>query len=94
MDRLRVILIIVNVIFLFAVAVWAEAKKRPAANVKPVVRARWISRSDGFWYCSHCGNEILFGIKNEPSLFGVRYCSGCGAEMQEEKNELDNHVDG
>lgn len=45
----------------------------PAADVAPVVHARWVICSDGYYpYCSNCHEEP----KGGPS----KYCPSCGAK--------------
>ncbi len=65
-------------------AAWSEIRKLPAADVAPVVHARWITRSDkGIismthpYMCSRCGQVEM---DKEP------YCN-CGAKMDEGANE-------
>jgi len=62
----------------------------PAADVRPVVRGKWIiSRTDYGWNsaefpthckCDQCGREI-------PYLDRDDYCPNCGADMREAKDE-------
>ena len=61
-------------------AVWKSArvlKKIPAADVAPVVHARWI---DG--KCSNCGVDIPTDDAHDV-IFGheCRFCYYCGAKM-------------
>ena len=65
-------------------AAWSEIRKLPAADVAPVVHARWITRSDkGIismthpYMCSRCGRVEM----DKES-----YCN-CGAKMDEGVNE-------
>ena len=52
----------------------------PAADVKPVVKGRWISRDKrGSHVCSVCGDEWVFN----PDHGGFCYCPHCGADMRE-----------
>ena len=47
----------------------------PTIEAEPVIRARWISRGDGYChYCSSCSGIVLLGGKN-------KYCMYCGAKM-------------
>lgn len=51
----------------------------PAADVKPVVKGRWISRGKrGSHVCSVCGDEWVFN----PDHGGFCYCPTCGADMR------------
>ena len=53
----------------------------PAADVRPVVRGRWIwTVADDeyfgeYWKCNFCG---------EHSYIGYNFCPNCGADMREE----------
>lgn len=53
----------------------------PAADVRPVVRGKWIWTVDDdeylgeYWKCNLCG---------EHSYIGYNYCPDCGADMREE----------
>ena len=50
-----------------------------AADVKPVVKGRWISRDKrGSHVCSVCGDEWVFN----PDHGGFCYCPTCGADMR------------
>lgn len=56
----------------------------PAADVKPVVKGRWISRDKrGSYVCSICGDEWVFN----PDHGGFCYCPHCGADMREGEEE-------
>ena len=53
-------------------------KKLPAANVRPVVPARWFEDGPNL-KCSNCGFAC-----NDPFYLGLRYfCPNCGADMRE-----------
>ena len=50
----------------------------PAADVKPVLRARWEICSDGYYpYCSNCKNEPQGRVMTD-------FCPYCGADMRED----------
>ena len=52
---------------------------RPKANVKEIVYAHWICKSDcGVTECSHCHRSIEEYVE-------YPYCMYCGAEMSEVK---------
>lgn len=52
----------------------------PAADVRPVVRGKWIDYQQGRWVyakCSEC--ETVHDVKSN-------YCPSCGADMREEQD--------
>ena len=52
---------------------------RPRANVKEIVYAHWICKSDcGVTECSHCHRSVEEYVE-------YPYCMYCGAEMREVK---------
>lgn len=55
---------------------------KPPADVRPVVRGRWIpftSEAAGdIWYCSTCGVGFAHHMD---------FCPHCGADMRSESNE-------
>ena len=51
----------------------------PPADVKPVVRGKWIAEPNCMYRCSECKSHF-------PSLKGYmedKYCRECGADMRE-----------
>ena len=54
--------------------------KAPAADVAPVVHARWIEKSAParkiYFECSHCGAQ-----ENKHTAIKGYYCWRCGAKM-------------
>ena len=50
-------------------------KAIPAADVRPVVRGKWIPCGGGKWTCSKCGHFAFRVVCN--------YCPNCGADMRE-----------
>ena len=47
----------------------------PAADVRPVVRGKWITRHEWDWFvCSNCSYE---------SNKATNFCPNCGADMRE-----------
>ena len=52
----------------------------PAADVRPVVRGRWIETKTGF-HCSACKAKAK-GTKDGALL--SNFCPNCGADMREE----------
>ena len=60
----------------------------PAADVRPVVRGKWIDRDDDYygwnmWACSVCGEEFVL-TEGTPDMNDYHYCPNCGADMMEE----------
>jgi hypothetical protein len=63
-------------------------KELPAADVRPVVRGKWIpvgldDVDEGMFKCSECGSEHFF----PEILMGIHadnFCPNCGADMREE----------
>ena len=50
----------------------------PAADVRPVVRARWERNERGNYNCSNCKSE-------HNAVFGFFFCPNCGADMRPEE---------
>lgn len=61
-----------------------EFDKFPAADVRPVVHARWEPEDDVFddstWCCSAC-HEPWTLIAGTPEENGMHFCPNCGAKM-------------
>lgn len=55
----------------------------PAADVKPVVRGRWVHPvpGDGEPYCSVCHSEAEYFLGY--GTFEPDFCPNCGADMRE-----------
>ena len=69
----------------------AEAAEKKAADVRPVVRGRWIKQNDdpldGNFYCSACHSGIDIATGSEtPIDREMFFCPNCGADMREETN--------
>ncbi len=59
----------------------------PAADVRPVVRGKWIDRDDDYygwnmWACSACGEEFVL-TEGTPDMNDYHFCPNCGARMEE-----------
>ena len=56
--------------------IFSALRKLPAADVRPVVRGRWVYNSpdDNIPYCSEC---LM------PQDSECNYCPSCGADMKE-----------
>lgn len=67
------------------------AAEKKAADVRPVVRGRWVKQRndplDGDFYCSACHSriDIETGLET-PIGRGLFFCPHCGADMREETN--------
>lgn len=51
----------------------------PAADVRPVIRGRWIFDRGDLATCSNCGSEIL-----KRDVRNHKLCHYCGADMRKE----------
>lgn len=49
----------------------------PAADVRPVVRGKWITVKHPLYECSICGAVY------QDVGYGFNYCPNCGADMRE-----------
>ncbi len=65
-------------------------KEAPAADVEPVVHARWKLRG-GLFRCTHCDAKALWSMNGGTHLYSREYeqveaqrCHVCGAHMDEE----------
>ena len=54
----------------------ADIRAIPAADVRPVVRGKWI-RNGWSIRCSECGYDMPFSVRN--------FCPNCGADMRSEE---------
>ena len=54
----------------------------PTANVRPVVKARWVYTNTSRLVCSNCGNPVAFSLKEDGWHHGD-FCPNCGARMGE-----------
>lgn len=59
-------------------------QQAPAADVAPVIHARWIKRGCK-WQCTHC--KVLMSIEGTPKENILNYCPNCGAKMDGEEGE-------
>lgn len=59
----------------------------PAADVRPVVRGKWIPSINqdlpGYLMCSAC-KEAFFNPSAQPHIREFNYCFNCGADMRGE----------
>ena len=58
----------------------------PAADVRPVVRGKWIDRDDDYygwnmWACSACGDEFVL-TEGTSDMNDYHFCPNCGADMR------------
>ena len=68
---------------------WIQSnlRKLPSADVRPVVRGKWIDRDDKYygwnmWACSACGEEFVL-TEGTPDMNDYHFCPNCGARMEE-----------
>ena len=54
--------------------VYAKIQEQPTADVKPVVRAKWLDDFTSDWVCMNC-------LEPSPSK-RYKYCPNCGAKME------------
>lgn len=58
----------------------------PAADVRPVMRGKWIWKDNGEVVCSEC-NDLIAVVGNtedlETVISGFNFCPNCGAMMEE-----------
>lgn len=57
-------------------------KSIPAADVRPVVKARWVYTDMSRLVCSNCRNPVAFALKDDGWHHGD-FCPNCGAWMEE-----------
>ena len=67
--------------------IYRRLKRLPAADVRPVVRGKWVQDQNNkdYFSCSCCHEEIM----EFPSDMGYThydYCPNCGADLREEGN--------
>ena len=58
----------------------------PAADVRPVVRGRWIVEAHRTYYdtrCSACGVKSFVSIEPKDTISFCIFCPNCGADMRE-----------
>lgn len=54
----------------------------PAADVRSVVKAKWVYTDKSRLVCSNCGNPVAFALKEDGWHHGD-FCPNCGAMMEE-----------
>jgi len=54
----------------------------PAADVRPVVRGKWIMNDECRTVCSLCGNTVAFVSHPDRRWDLGNYCPNCGAMME------------
>lgn len=66
-------------------AVRTLIEKRPSANVREAVKAKWAHLGGDEWCCTACGNVIhTEGSWEKPTK---KFCDECGADMRGKQNE-------
>lgn len=61
-------------------------KSIPAADVRPVVRGKWIMNDECSTVCSLCGNVVAFVSHPDRRWDFGNYCPNCGADMRGESD--------
>ena len=61
---------------------WEEIDRVPAADVRPVVRGKWILHDNGSATCSvcKCWQKLIYDDDSYQ-----HYCGNCGAQMEVEE---------
>ena len=73
---------------------YAAIRDIPPANVKPVIRGKWLARHyvEGnldMTVCSECGNEYSYDAETgEGAEDYYNFCPNCGAAMTEEAMKI------
>ena len=65
-------------------------KDIPAADVRPVLRGRWVFDENDILHCSVCDCEniaMMYEVESKLELV-PKYCPNCGAKMEAE-GEID-----
>lgn len=62
-------------------------EKLPAADVAPVVNARWEWITENLYKCSHCHTKTLVDEFLNKTLY--MYCPYCGARMDGGERDAD-----
>ena len=64
-------------------------KEIPAADVRPVVRGKWIKQepyNQNYWKCSNCGETNKYAYRDgDVTIYELQdfFCPNCGADMRE-----------
>lgn len=56
----------------------------PAADVAPVVHARWVKDEEGEWSCTNCRETVAICDSGRERTYRKPYCPNCGAKMDGE----------
>lgn len=67
---------------LFADGVYAVIAAFPAADVAPVVHARWVKDEEGEWSCTNCREAVAICDSGRERTYRKPYCPNCGAMME------------
>lgn len=71
-----------------------QVKDAPTEDVTPVIHSHWVRMYNNDWLCSNCDNVL----DESTDLNDIRYCSWCGAKMDEAeiigKRLIDGFIDG
>lgn len=61
-----------------------EINSIPAADVAPVVHARWVKDEEGEWSCTNCRETVAICDSGRERTYRKPYCPNCGAKMDGE----------
>lgn len=56
----------------------------PAADVAPVVHARWVKDEESEWSCTNCRETVAICDSGRERTYRKPYCPNCGAKMDGE----------
>jgi len=59
----------------------------PAVDAVPVKHGRWVNSTT----CSQCGWQMIDDVLESPNYVAFNYCPNCGAKMDGERRESDEH---
>ena len=62
----------------------------PAADVKPVVRGKWVKQEPyEVWKCSACKEDNMYAYTDGDEGYELQdlFCPNCGADMREQETE-------
>ena len=58
-----------------------DAEGYARGKAEAVKHGRWVNTEYDEWECSECQKNLVVGYDENPSNYGVNFCSCCGARM-------------